>query len=209
MGSKERKAREKDQRRKTILDATRNLLLKKGIANISIRKIAELAELGLGTIYSYFSSKEEIFAALSEEVFDLVYEKLFEAASSAGGPPERIRAIARAFMDFNKNHTSYYDFLDFFISTPQIIFPPEIKSRIDRNGDRLLGPVIAAIEDGIRQKKFNCPDPRKKALIFTGTLHGLMHFKKMRNTLLKSGELEELFDAAVESFILSLSHKAD
>ena len=67
MGIKQRRKREKEQRRRQILDASRTLLFKKGLNAISVNQIARQAELAVGTIYFYFRSKEEIFAALQEE----------------------------------------------------------------------------------------------------------------------------------------------
>lgn len=205
MGSRERKDREKNQRRKAILDATRTLLLKKGIDNISMRKIAEIAELGLGTIYSYFSSKEEIYAALSEEVFDLMHEKSSTAGMQVKDPAEKIRRIAQAYRDFNRKNTSYYNFLDFFISTPKIIFPPDMKQHIDRYGNKLLDPIAGAIEEGIRKKAFNPTEPKIQAMIFLGTIHGVLHFKKLQNTMLSPAEFEKCYTDAIEGFIKSLS----
>ena len=61
MGVKERKAMEKKMRRNQILDAARHLLFSTGIDSISISKISQQAELGVGTIYFYYKNKEEIF----------------------------------------------------------------------------------------------------------------------------------------------------
>lgn len=61
MGRKERREREKEARKRQILAADRKLLFKKGIQAIRINQIARTAELGVGTIYFYYQSKEEIF----------------------------------------------------------------------------------------------------------------------------------------------------
>ncbi len=70
MGLKERRSREKEARRNQILDAARALLFEKGLHATSINQIAKQAELGVGTIYFYYRSKEEIFADLQEEGLD-------------------------------------------------------------------------------------------------------------------------------------------
>ena len=67
MGTQTRRQKEKDARRHQILTAARQLLFKKGLANTSVSQIAKTAELGVGTLYFYYPSKEAIFASLQRE----------------------------------------------------------------------------------------------------------------------------------------------
>ena len=62
MGLQERRGKEKDGRRKLILEAARTLFLEKGFNNVTVDEIAKFAELGKGSIYLYFNGKEEIYA---------------------------------------------------------------------------------------------------------------------------------------------------
>lgn len=54
----------KDQRRQVILAAASSLFEKTNGTLPSVAQIAEAADLGKGTIYIYYRTKEEIFAAL-------------------------------------------------------------------------------------------------------------------------------------------------
>ena len=101
MGLKERRDREKEERKRQILDAARDLLFAEGLQATSVNKIAKNAELGVGTIYSYFKSKEEIFAALQQEGIELLHEKARKALSREKGGPDRLRAIAGSYLDFS------------------------------------------------------------------------------------------------------------
>ena len=76
VGLKERRSREKELRKKQILDAARALLLKKGISSTSMNKIARDAELSVGTLYIYFKNKEDLYAELQEEGLNLLYDKV-------------------------------------------------------------------------------------------------------------------------------------
>ena len=49
-----------------ILDALQKLLETKELSNISVSEIAQTAEIGKGSIYYYFSSKDAILEALVE-----------------------------------------------------------------------------------------------------------------------------------------------
>ncbi|POA15406.1 TetR/AcrR family transcriptional regulator, partial [Pseudomonas sp. FW300-N1A1] len=56
-----------DARRALVLDAARTVFAEAGIEGASIREIAKRAGYTPGAIYSYFESKEAIYAALLDE----------------------------------------------------------------------------------------------------------------------------------------------
>src|SRR5229473_317816 len=72
MGIKERHERDREAVSRSILDAARELFVKEGYQNVSIRKIAERIEYSPAAIYSYFPSKDDIFFALADEGFRLL-----------------------------------------------------------------------------------------------------------------------------------------
>jgi AcrR family transcriptional regulator len=56
--------KQKEQRKYSILSATADLFTSKGYHDTTIEEIAELAEVGVATIYNYFYSKSELALAL-------------------------------------------------------------------------------------------------------------------------------------------------
>src|SRR4249919_2715224 len=94
MGIKERQERDREAVRRSILDAARELFVAEGYGNVSIRKIAERIEYSPAAIYGYFPSKDDIFFALAEEGFHLLYGERTQFAALETLPPlDRIRAI--------------------------------------------------------------------------------------------------------------------
>ena len=67
MGISERREREKGERRKTILECARKLILAQGVERVSMEDIARKAELSKATVYLYFSSKDVLFNEICEE----------------------------------------------------------------------------------------------------------------------------------------------
>jgi len=67
MGIPERREREKSERRMTILNCARDLILRKGVEGVNMEDIARKAELSKATLYLYFSGKEIIFNEICEE----------------------------------------------------------------------------------------------------------------------------------------------
>ena len=89
MGVKERQEREREATTRAILDAARELFVAEGYQNVSIRKIAEKIEYSPAAIYSYFPSKDDIFLALAEEGFNLLFDSADECAcrTDPAAPP--------------------------------------------------------------------------------------------------------------------------
>lgn len=207
MESGKLRQRGKDKRRRAILEAARGLLLEKGIDGVSMRQIADISDLGLGTIYSYFSGKTEIYATLSVEAFDLIHESLAAAVSPGASPQDRIRAIGKALLGFSVKHKAYFDFLDYFVSSSRRMFPVQTKIHIDKHGEKMLAPLIEAIEEGVKIGVFKPVDAKQYSLVFLGMLHGITHLQKLQETMLKGHRFDELYHQAVECILDSLCSK--
>ena len=67
MGITERREREKAERRRSIINSVRNLILSQGIEQVSMEDIARKAELSKATLYMYFSGKDDLFNEIGEE----------------------------------------------------------------------------------------------------------------------------------------------
>ena len=205
MGIKQRRRREKEERRQQILDASRTLLFKNGLHAISVNQIARQAELAVGTIYFYFRSKEEIFAALQEEGLELLLADVQRALDEGPDARASLHNIAQAYFNFSQEHKNYFDVINYFLSAADVVFAPEIKQQIDQHGIRILKVVEQALQDGVHQGLFRVIDTRRHALLFWVILHGLVPFRKMKNTLLADDSHAEFYRFAVDNFIRGLT----
>ena len=89
-----------------ILDALETLLENKNMQTISVREIAQTAGIGKGSIYYYFSSKDEILEALIERS----YKKSLEIAKNLTTQTD-IPPFTRMAMLFQACRTSSAEFL--------------------------------------------------------------------------------------------------
>jgi AcrR family transcriptional regulator len=62
----------KAARREDILVAARRVFAERGFKGTTIADIADIAGIALGTVYLYFPSKDDLFAALGERFTELV-----------------------------------------------------------------------------------------------------------------------------------------
>jgi AcrR family transcriptional regulator len=204
MGLKERREREREERRQQILVAARTLLSKKGLGGTSIQQIAKNAELGVGTIYFYYRSKEELFAALQQEGLEVLQDQVKAAGGRGKTPADRLTRIALAYLRFSEEHKDYFDIINYFIASPEEIFTPELKIQVDQKGNRVLEQVEEVIREGIRVGAFKKVHTRRISIMLWGTMHGLIQFKKMENTVLQGEDHATVYKDSVEHMIQSL-----
>ena len=201
MGAKERREREREQRKAQILDTARALLFEKGLNDTSINQIAKRAELSVGAIYFYYKSKEDLYAALQVEGLELLSQTIRQSVQEKSQPEVNIRKIAMAYLKFSEEHKNYFDIINYFLASPEPIFSPELKSQVDEHGKDSLATLTDTISKGIQNGIFKAVDPRRQAIILWSTLHGMIQFKKLENTILNKENHQSLYLEAVERFL--------
>ena len=91
----------KQQRRKSILDAAESLLTQGGGRLPTAAEIAAASGLAKGTLYIYFRTKEEIFAALLLHLWEPALAALKEELTRADRPvPARVEAFVARFVAY-------------------------------------------------------------------------------------------------------------
>lgn len=118
MGLKERHERNREAVRRAILATARDLFVSEGYLNVSMRKIAERIEYSPAAIYSYFPSKADIFFALAEEGFKLLFSE--KRVSHSDDPLECVRSVFWHFYEFSKRHPEHFTLMFVDTSVPRI-----------------------------------------------------------------------------------------
>ena len=108
VGVRERRERQKETLRREILDAARDLFVRDGYENVSMRKVADRIEYSPTTIYLYFKDKAELLHEICEDTFAQMVATLEGINKSEGGPVERLERAMRAYVWFGLSHPSHY-----------------------------------------------------------------------------------------------------
>src|SRR5437867_9911227 len=146
MGIKERQERDREAVRRAILDAARDLFVREGYANVSIRKIAERIEYSPAAIYGYFPSKDDIFFALAEEGFTLLSAPAESRQPDERQPLDRIRAIFWRLYEFSREHPQYFWLMFVDRSVPRICREYERSPFVRQLRHDLIAQVQRAID---------------------------------------------------------------
>lgn len=99
---------QQERRRESILQAAREVFSRLGFAVATVEDVAQRADIGKGTLYLYFRSKEEIYlACLLEEVHELMRQSS-EEINRAAGFRAKLRALFRIRFEFCEKHEAFY-----------------------------------------------------------------------------------------------------
>jgi AcrR family transcriptional regulator len=130
---------------RSILDAARDLFVAEGYHNVSIRKIAERIEYSPAAIYSYFPSKDDIFYALAEEGFHLLFTPAAALPHEEGDLLAALRGAFWRMYEFSKSHPEYFALMFVDRTVPRINkdwqrfgFVREMKARLGAKIQRAI-----------------------------------------------------------------------
>lgn len=135
-----KRERNRIRNHKAILDAARECFREKGYDNATIRDIVRRTGLAAGTFYNYFSSKQDIFAALLTDFLTNLNDSL-----------TRYRRTADTTEDF-----IHYAYLALYNATARDPLVYELAHRNDRAirelfGSNILGLAMLSLEDDVRE----------------------------------------------------------
>ncbi len=94
-----RREREKQLRRRTILNAAETLFARNGYRKTKIEDIAERAEVSVGTVYGYFQNKEELLVAVLDDIGLYIRKVAGKAFAETGTTLEGIERAGMAFFE--------------------------------------------------------------------------------------------------------------
>ncbi len=195
-----RKVREKLARQKEILDAARELFLRKGFHETTLEEIARHADYGKGTIYNYFESKEDLFRSIIDQLTNELEQMVREAVAGPEGIRAKLKAYATAVIRYaNQNY-------DLFRFIAQVVFGsgiPEYEAMLMRfrAGITEINRMISQyLEQEIAAGKARPFDPLVLIELFDGMVRSycMMHCAEKR--VLSETEIEKVVDAIVSVF---------
>jgi TetR/AcrR family transcriptional regulator len=114
MGISERKIREKEQRRKEILDIAERLFFSHGYEDVSMDGIAREVELNKATLYLYFENKEALFAAIVLRGIGILENKFIECREKKVPGAAKVVLMGEAYYQFSQEQPDYLRLIHFY-----------------------------------------------------------------------------------------------
>src|SRR5690348_6097369 len=99
MNATARRQKHKAELRTQILVAARQIFVREGYENFSMRKLAQRIEYSPGSIYLHFKNKEELFESLVEESFERLL-KVISGIQNGHGHQDPVEALKQGLLAY-------------------------------------------------------------------------------------------------------------
>jgi AcrR family transcriptional regulator len=184
MGTKERREREKEGTRRSIMDAARKLFVEQGYEAVSMRKIADAIEYSPAAVYVHFADKESLIREMVREDFHRLDEEAFRLVKIAD-PVERIRQIGHGYVKFGVANPHHYRLM--FMTPPPVKLQvtPEDQAYFEDPSKSGYAMLRQAVKEAMEQGRFRPEagtDAELIAQLLWAGVHGVTSLRiAMRN----------------------------
>ena len=161
--SQQKREQRRTARRDAILAAARKIFQRQGYDGATVADIAREAGVASGTVYLYFPSKLDLFAALNARLFEVINEAMQVTAPSdvLGGTGARIRAVFAACAE-------HRDLLRLILLNPDP--RTEVARRMKHADEERSRPLAELLRQGMVAGTVRRSDPMQLARLVTGVV---------------------------------------
>ena len=168
-----RRERERQQHIRRILDVAESIFAKEGFFRATMRQIARKAEFALGTIYSYFGSKRQLYEKVIEtkvnKLVDSVTKEMAEAPSVQG----KVEKFIHTKMTFLHKNLLFLRLYLAEVDVPRLDVNSILSRKVHEKYDSMLCILTDIILRGIQKGLFKPMDVRVIVKALDGLINAL------------------------------------
>ncbi len=153
---------DKEEKRREIALSCKDLLLQKGIKNITISELAKAAGIGKGTVYEYFKNKEDIVFEIVNVFIDEYNEGLLKRIEIAKNTFEKLLIFFEFFYKDSEFINHYKEFLAISLTHPSKEML-EFKTKTKKFYYSVLEKIL---KEGIKNKELKKSALKIKKIIY-------------------------------------------
>jgi AcrR family transcriptional regulator len=187
----ERKIRDREAVKNSILEAAKRIAIKEGWHSVTIRKIADEIEYTPPIVYEHFENKEDLIKELMLSGFRMLSDGFKKSAQGETDPKELLRLLSVNHWEFALKNKELYKLM-FSIERPS----PNSEMLANINEIKSIFAKVANNNEKLgREIMFNW------VCLVNGTISTIMHF--MPPDIIDR-DPKELFENSIDRFIRSL-----
>ena len=188
-----------DERRAQIMEAALACFTRKGYNNTTMDDIAAESGLSKGSLYWYFKSKEDLFAAALASPIVAWGNEAVTALEQCPTASDKLHTLARWMVDLCKTFEGFFGlFLEFLMSSPHR----------EEAGQLWIGLlvqykdlVVEIIEEGVRNGEFKPVDAEQLVWAIMAAYDGLAAYVMF----IPDMDLERISQVFVETLLSGLA----
>lgn len=192
------KAARTEWRTRQILDAATTLMERVGFHAMSIQALADEAEVSVGLVYQYFSSKEDVLQAVIVDILNAYGEHVPDTIAAAGDDP--VKRLAAGFAAYCRVVDGRHQATALAYRESKTLTPEGLE-RVKELELSTAQPLLAVIQDGQRRGVFLPVD----AELMTHNLMTFAHSWALKHWhLSKRYDLDEYIQRQLAGILRSL-----
>ncbi len=195
----ERRIKQKEGVRDSILNATREIVISEGWQAVSIRKIADAIGYSLPVVYTHFDNKDAILEEFVKLGFSMLNEVIANAKCNITSAEQQLTEMASAYFKFAFDKREYYQMM-FGLGMPSC----ERAKEIVEIGN--FGSIIIETIQNIHPPINDDEKIRLKFHTFWSILHGLTAINMINMTATPNEMQQLVLQDAVQGFIKNINN---
>jgi AcrR family transcriptional regulator len=176
LSSEERRKKEKENRKNSILKAARKLFFERGFKSVTVDLIAAKAEVSKGSIYLYFDSKEEIYTQILISANIERHKEIENFARQEGTASELLLKYAKVYVDFFlENNELFRILMTFMLHSENMNLTEEQNTQLIHTTNENIRTISEILQKGVDAGEFSDRiDIRQGQNAIWGLLNGII-----------------------------------
>jgi len=198
-----RKARERRARRQEIMAAARVLFTRNGFHGTTLEEVAFHAGFGKGTIYNYFSSKEDLLSGIIDQIIQDTLTLAQTVTRAAGaGARRQLAAYAEAMIAHARDNADLFNLIMREVTHLDTATSGDTLAELSRRGKKIRELLTPPLAKEIRKGTIRFADPHWLAATFDGMVreYCMMQFGAFRHLASERINAEEAGEKIVAVF---------
>ena len=146
-----RKEREYQVRREEILRAAEKIFAQNGFYNSTVAEIAKESEFAIGTLYQFFTNKEELYYTMMIEKFDLLYKTLQTKVSENNTCLEKLSCLVEEVLSFIEQHVDFFKIFTWELNVLNSNMNNQLKDQLVGKHFTYIQLISDVIKEGFKE----------------------------------------------------------
>jgi TetR/AcrR family transcriptional regulator len=166
----QRRLQHQDLSRGQLLDAAEEVFGRKGFHEATLKEVAEMAEFSVGSVYSFFDNKDDLFRQIFVRRGDEFMPGLREALRDEGTPVEQLHRLVDFEVGFFRQHPRFGRLYLRYSSATSLSADREIDAAMAANYAESMRLQADLFARGQAAGAFRPGDPEVLARLFSGII---------------------------------------
>ena len=172
-----------ETRKSQIIAAADLVLLEVGIDRFTVDQVMERAKIAKGTVYNYYTNKDEMLAELGLKALALMHEYFNKEIEKYDDSIDKIKGICRACYKYYRQYPEYFELIS-FMERPEFDINVQGLLKISQDFQRYTNSIVIAGQEKGQIKK--TLDPAMINYILWASCVGVVQFVETKKKLLKN-----------------------